>query len=539
VLLQAAAGANGSVSSTGGWYALGGSVTVTAVANSGYTFAGWSGEVSGDTNANPLTLTMDQTRSITANFSTNATGGNGLIWRVDFNGTGNDTLATSNFTGWAVSSTSRTQSFANVDGGSISSSITVRLLGTGTFGNYQRNMNAGSATNLYRDGGQNTASFTLAISNLTPAAGYTLKVWYFDDEYTLGTTQTYVNVTDGGSTTLGALTNTFTASATAGHASLPTGLYDTRYHLSANLTAGTNGQLNVSVTPSGGNAKINALELAAPVAAPETVTLEVTSAHGMSDPASGTNSYTSGDSVTVQVTNALLTMGSTQFVCLGWTGSGSVPASGTGTSVTFTITNASTLVWSWQTNYLLQAYADVHGSISTTGGWYRSVSNASITATGDVYYHFVSWTGDVASVTNPLSVLMDAPKSIWAIFAETLYTNDTPASYLGSHELPLSDEGALSDTDLDGMQAWEEYIAGTIPTQYVSRLIITNLQSQISNQTMAWPTVTGRFYSVYWSSNLSTEGFGLLTNLATGVFTDTLHGVESMGFYRIDVRMEQ
>ena len=44
----ATAGANGSVSgSTNGWYALGGSVTVTATPNANYHFSGWTGDVQG------------------------------------------------------------------------------------------------------------------------------------------------------------------------------------------------------------------------------------------------------------------------------------------------------------------------------------------------------------------------------------------------------------------------------------------------------------------------------------------------------------
>ncbi len=57
-----------------GWYDVGGSVTVTAVPNGGYGFLNWSGAVpGGQQTQNPLTLTMDQTRSITANFAVQQT----------------------------------------------------------------------------------------------------------------------------------------------------------------------------------------------------------------------------------------------------------------------------------------------------------------------------------------------------------------------------------------------------------------------------------------------------------------------------------
>jgi uncharacterized repeat protein (TIGR02543 family) len=48
-------------------YDTGDQVTITAIPDSGYVFTGWSGDASG--NANPLTITMDSNKSITANFA--------------------------------------------------------------------------------------------------------------------------------------------------------------------------------------------------------------------------------------------------------------------------------------------------------------------------------------------------------------------------------------------------------------------------------------------------------------------------------------
>ncbi|MEH0153121.1 T9SS type A sorting domain-containing protein [Limibacter armeniacum] len=57
----------GSVSPTSGTYNDGDQATVTATPASGYEFTGWSGDASGTTN--PLTLTMDNHKSMTANFT--------------------------------------------------------------------------------------------------------------------------------------------------------------------------------------------------------------------------------------------------------------------------------------------------------------------------------------------------------------------------------------------------------------------------------------------------------------------------------------
>ena len=72
VQFTATADANGQVTGDGnGWYALGGSVTVTAAPNAHYRFAGWSGDVMGDTNNSVMTLLLNQARSITAHFAIN------------------------------------------------------------------------------------------------------------------------------------------------------------------------------------------------------------------------------------------------------------------------------------------------------------------------------------------------------------------------------------------------------------------------------------------------------------------------------------
>ena len=62
-------GTNGSVTSTPekASYTYGETVTVQAVADSGYEFTGWSGDLSGGTN--PVTVTMDANKSVTAGFA--------------------------------------------------------------------------------------------------------------------------------------------------------------------------------------------------------------------------------------------------------------------------------------------------------------------------------------------------------------------------------------------------------------------------------------------------------------------------------------
>ena len=65
--LAVSASEGGSVDTSGGSYDSNSSVTITASPADGYEFTGWSGNVSGSTN--PLTVTVNGNKNITANFS--------------------------------------------------------------------------------------------------------------------------------------------------------------------------------------------------------------------------------------------------------------------------------------------------------------------------------------------------------------------------------------------------------------------------------------------------------------------------------------
>jgi hypothetical protein len=75
--------------------------------------------------------------------------------------------------------------------------------------------------------------------------------------------------------------------------------------------------------------------------------LTAVSAHGNPNPAVGDHVYFDGDFVTCNVSSPVTENG-VVWTCSGWNGNGSVPSKGTGTSVTFTITEDSSLYWNWQ-----------------------------------------------------------------------------------------------------------------------------------------------------------------------------------------------
>jgi len=79
--------------------------------------------------------------------------------------------------------------------------------------------------------------------------------------------------------------------------------------------------------------------------------LTVSSPYGSPTPVSGW--FDAGTSMSASVNSPAAGSIVTEYVCTGWTGTGSVPASGTANSISFTIDQPSSITWTWKTEYLI------------------------------------------------------------------------------------------------------------------------------------------------------------------------------------------
>ena len=149
------------------------------------------------------------------------------------------------------------------------------------------------------------------------------------------------------------------------------------------------------------------------------ISLNVVSAYDTPDPAVGDHSYTYNTQVTASVTSPVVD-DDTQYVCTGWTGTGSVTASGSATSTTFDIIEDSSITWNWKTQYYLTVNNGAHGTASGAGWYDKNVSaNFSINPTtvdGEegIRYVFARWSGDSTSSNSTSSVLMNSSKEVTA-----------------------------------------------------------------------------------------------------------------------------
>jgi len=150
--------------------------------------------------------------------------------------------------------------------------------------------------------------------------------------------------------------------------------------------------------------------------------LTITSLYGSPTPTSGW--FEAGESITESVTSPVSGPAGTRYVCTGWTGTGSVSASGTTTFVTFTIDEPSSVTWNWKTQYLLTISTDPTGlspqpNVSPSGPWYDDGTLVTCTAQEISEHEFDHWTVDETnqgSHVYPITVTMDSPHTAIAIF---------------------------------------------------------------------------------------------------------------------------
>jgi hypothetical protein len=223
----------------------------------------------------------------------------------------------------------------------------------------------------------------------------------------------------------------------------------------------------------------------------------------------GTNYVLTNALVTETVPSPISTGVGTRRLVTGWTGNGSVPASGNTNRVTFVATNDSALTWNWLTEYWLDVTVVSSGTLDVVDSWRAAGETVTISATPSNYYHFAQWSGDVSGTSNVIQVAMTAPRNVTATFHANVVTNGVPEWWLAQYGLPLTDAGALVDTDGDSMLNWEEFRAGTNPldVRSVLRMAVIGPTAFSSQVRLIWPSATGRRYRLWGTTNLGTTAF--------------------------------
>jgi hypothetical protein len=495
----------GTLSEGDGWYRRGSNVLVRAIPALGYRFAGWSGQTNGCTvSGADIQVLMDRPRdTITATFS--------LQYSIQITspyGQGTPPIGTN----WVDPSTTQKAAITN-------SPVTV-----GTTQYVCRGW-TGSGSVVSSGSTTNTPSFKM-IKNTTVDWLWRTNYW-LDVSYT---GQGTLSTNDSWLAKDSALQVTATPSA--------------HWHFST-WAGQTNGCTLASNKITVATDRARAIGAVFQL---DQHRLTVTTPHGVASPSSGTNWLDYATPLSVAITNAPVFEGTTQYVCKGWTGTGSAPKSGITTNTgLFTLTNDSAVAWSWQTNYWLNTDVEGGGTLSVADDWQARNTNILVVATASNYWSFSAWKGTTNGCTiasNRITVAMSGPRQITAVLLPALATNNVPKWWLSQFGLTNFNQSALQDADHDGLLSWQEWVAGTDPTNPASFFQFKAASvAAPTGSVLRWASVPNRFYALTRSTNLSqgADGFRLLTaatNLPAtppeNIYTDRVDGAGPF-FYRLRV----
>jgi hypothetical protein len=157
--------------------------------------------------------------------------------------------------------------------------------------------------------------------------------------------------------------------------------------------------------------------------------------------------FDTGTVITASVTSPSSGPAGVRYICTGWTGTGNVPASGTSSTVTFTITQPSNITWNWKTQYELDVSTAPAGlspeptrnPLGEPGSWwYDSSTSVVLTAQPITGYTFQYWDVDGTSQgngVNPITVHMNGPHTATAHYQAVSPPPPPPA--VGGYATPI------------------------------------------------------------------------------------------------------
>ncbi len=147
-----------------------------------------------------------------------------------------------------------------------------------------------------------------------------------------------------------------------------------------------------------------------------TLTLNATNGSATAAPNPSTGTYDDGTVVTLTATP------DAGYVFTGWSGD----ASGTTNPLNITMDADKTVTANFGPIQRTLTVNATNGSVATnpnpTGGTYDDGTSVTLTATPNAGYKFTGWSGDASGTTNPLTITMDADKTVTAMFSKIQLT---------------------------------------------------------------------------------------------------------------------
>lgn len=199
---------------------------------------------------------------------------------------------------------------------------------------------------------------------------------------------------------------------------------------------------------------------------------------GTVSPDYGFATYASGSVIHASAGPATVPVGGQRYYCIGWTGVGNVPPTGSSNTLSFTLTSHSAISWQWTNQYCLTQDSTPAGIVNATTWWNAASTATTISAAasapvGSYTYYFTGWQSggqrlpDATNrADNPASIVISgAPVTATAVYILSTQDYDSDilpdwweVLYFGS-----LDPSPAGDADGDGYYNIEEYLDGTDP----------------------------------------------------------------------------
>ena len=207
--------------------------------------------------------------------------------------------------------------------------------------------------------------------------------------------------------------------------------------------------------------------------------LSVASTYGVPSPAGGVNHHEEGTPFECFVTPSEIVTVDTRRRCTGWTGTGDVPATGTGTNVSFTTTaRNSTLRWNWESEYRIACTVSGAAAASSTNSWLYEGATFDVPFTPTVPKFRVALGGDAENVVvdataRQIHIPADRARQVTLEIVPALETTTTtvpvPYEWLDGFPNLLATYGndyeSFANTNAaNGRKVWECYVLGLTPT---------------------------------------------------------------------------
>ena len=271
--------------------------------------------------------------------------------------------------------------------------------------------------------------------------------------------------------------------------------------------------------------------------------------------------YDEGTKITVSATTHTDTANGIRYIPTGYTGTGNVPTSGSGTTASFFITEDSSITWQWRRQFLFRQNSVPAGLVDSANyvNEGQAVNTESlpeeILLEGTLYY-LSHWTiGEIIQsdptgtlLTSLTGLIMDESKTATAVYLEAAYDgdgDDLEDRWEIEHFNTVHHDMQV-DSDGDGFSDGQEYITRTDPLDG-SDFFHFDHKSQLITEppVLTWQCKEGCEYTIYYKSSITDANWSMVNRQEIQTFGSTAEWTDAgtssaeqhhTGFYKVDVR---